>query len=228
MSNIIIACETLKDELNKAIRLTGCDYPVQWIDSKYHSDPDQLRKVLQEKIDSIEDKENILLAFGCCGNGLVGLKATTANLIIPRTDDCISMVLCKQGQKFIRPKETYFLTKGWIEAPKSMAVEYERAIEKYGLERTRRLFKLMLKHYSRLMLIDTGAYDLNECMDKARDMAQVTGLELIIGDGDIWFLEKLLTGPYDDDFCFIPKGEEVKINHFVHDYFEGIQQANLF
>lgn len=228
MSNIIIACETLKNEVEKAISLTGCDYPVEWIDSKYHNDPDQLRTVLQQAIDSVEGKDNILLGFGCCGNALVGLKANTANLIIPKTDDCISMVLCKQGEKYVRPKETYFLTKGWIDSYRSLAVEYERAVERYGLERTKRLFKLMLKHYSRLMLIDTGAYDLEECMDKAKDIAQVTGLQLIIENGDIWFLEKLFKGPHDNDFCFIPKNGVVKISDFIHEYFEGIQQANLF
>mgnify|MGYP001347448787 CR=1 FL=1 len=228
MSNIIVACTTLKDELEKAMRLTGCDYPIEWIDSKYHNVPEQLREKIQEKIDSIEDKENILLVFGCCGNALVGIKATTANLIIPKTDDCISMVLCKQGQKFERPKETYFLTKGWIESSRSLAAEYERAIKLYGLETTQRLFKLALKHYSYLMLIDTNSYNLDEYIDKAKEIAEVANLELTIEDGDVWFIEKLLKGPHDDDFCFISKNEEVTISHFVHDYFEGIQQANLF
>ncbi len=71
MSNIIVACETLKDELQKAMYLTGCQYPIEWIDSEYHNFPDRLREKLQEKIDSIENIDNILLLFGCCGNALV-------------------------------------------------------------------------------------------------------------------------------------------------------------
>ena len=33
----------------------------------------------------------------------------------------------------------------------------------------------------------------------------ITNLELIIENGGIWFLKKLLTGPYDDDFSIIQK-----------------------
>lgn len=228
MSNIIVACETLKDELQKAMYLTGCQYPIEWIDSEYHNFPDRLREKLQEKIDSIENIDNILFLFGCCGNALVGIEATTANLIIPKTDDCISMILCKQGQKFERPKETYFLTKGWFESTRSLAAEYERAIELYGLEKTQRIFRIMLKNYKYLMLIDTGAYNVDEYVGKAKEITDVTNLQLIIEKGDVWFIKKLLTGPYDDDFCIIPKNSKVKISHFVHDYFEGSQQVNLF
>ena len=97
---VVIACETLRYELKAAMNETGKSPDIIWIDSEYHNDPDRLRAILQQKIDSIKDTKIILLAYGCCGNALVGIKATTANLIIPKTDDCISMVLSKQGEKF--------------------------------------------------------------------------------------------------------------------------------
>ena len=45
---------------------------------------------------------------------------------------------------------------------------------------TRRIFDIMLKSYEYLMLIDTGAYDLDDCIDKAERIAQLTNLKLII------------------------------------------------
>lgn len=218
MDSIVIACETLKDELNAAVNITGSRLPIIWIDSKYHLDPGGLRKKLQQEIDSITNVKNILLAFGCCGNALIGIKATTANLIIPKTDDCISMVLSKQGEKFKRLKKTYFLTKGWIESPRSLTEEYTRAVTRYGKRKAERIFKLMLNSYKYLMLIDTKSYDVNKYVCKAQKIADITNLELIIENGGIWFLKKLLTGPYDDDFCI-----EVTINFSV-----GLSLFNLF
>ncbi|NLZ54713.1 MAG: DUF1638 domain-containing protein [Thermoanaerobacteraceae bacterium] len=217
MEKIIIACETLKDELNTAINNTGCRLPIIWIDSKYHIEPGGLRKKLQQEIDSVNNADKILLAFGCCGNAMIGIKASTADLIIPKTDDCISMVLSKQGEKFKRAKKTYFLTKGWIESSRSLAAEYQRAVERYGKEKSEKIFKFMLNSYKYLMLIDTRAYDVEKYKSKAEKIAQITNMELIIEKGSLWFLEKLLTGPHDENFCIIPKGQEVKICHFGYD-----------
>ncbi|ADG83460.1 hypothetical protein Tfer_1304 [Thermincola ferriacetica] len=225
MNYTIIACETLLDELNLAIRETGCQYPVIWVESEYHIDPNELRKRLQKEIDALTNVDNILFAYGCCGNGLVGLKASTANLIIPKTDDCISMVLSEPGKIFERRKETYFLTKGWMESSKGLLNEYWHTLKRYGEKRAKKIFALMLKHYHHLMLIDTKAYNLEEWLNKARELAQNTHLELAVTEGGIWFLKKLLTGPYDENFCVVKKGETVNIGHFRHQYSEPSHQA---
>lgn len=214
MRYVVIACQTLADELNLAMQETGCQYPVIWVDSEYHLDPDKLRAKLQEEIDALENTDSILFAYGCCGNGLVGLKASTANLVIPRTDDCISMVLSKPGEKFERQKRTYFLTKGWMEGSKSILTEYNHALDRYGEKRAKRLFELMFKHYTHLMLIDTGAYDLDTYADKAGELAKKMNLELVPAKGGVWFLRKLLTGPYDQDFCMVEKGGTVEMSAF--------------
>lgn len=227
MNYTIIACQTLRDELNLAIHETGCQYPVIWVESDYHIDPEKLRIKLQEEIDALENVGGILFAYGCCGNGLVGLRASSADLIIPKTDDCISMILSQPGEKYQRHKQTYFLTRGWMESSKSIVNEYRHALERYGEKRAKRLFELMLKHYNYLMLIDTGAYNLNECLTRAKELAGNINLELNVEKGDIWFLEKLLTGPYDQDFCIIPKGGVVSISHFGYYYKDSSQQALL-
>lgn len=210
MDKIVIACETLKDELTGAVNKTGCHLPIIWVDSVYHTDPEKLREKLQQEINYAEKADNILLAFGSCGNAVAGLKATSANLIIPKTDDCISMLLSRQGEEFKRAERTYFLTRGWIESTRSLEAEYERDLERYGRKTTERIFKLMLGSYRYLMLIDTGHYDVNKYRSRAERIAGITNLELITESGSIWLLEKLLTGPYDDNFYIIPKGREVK------------------
>jgi len=214
MNYAVIACQTLSDELTKAIYDTGCQYPVFWVDSKYHLDPNKLRDKLQQEIDGLEDIDCVLLAYGSCGNGLVDLEAKTADLIIPKTDDCISMVLSEPGKIFNRHKETYFLTKGWLEGSKGLLNEYWSTLERYGEARTKRIFELMLKHYQKLLLIDTKAYNIEEWMLKAQELAEKTNLKLVTTEGSIWFLKQLLTGPYDENFCVIKKGQKVNVNDF--------------
>ena len=209
MNFAIIACETLRDELNLEIQETGCQYPVIWVSSDYHIDPDKLRLKLQQEIDALANFDSILFAYGSCGNGLVGLRASTANLIIPQTDDCISMILSQPGQKYERHKQTYFLTKGWLEGSKSLAVEHAHTIKRYGEARAKKLFAMMFEHYRYLMLIDTGAYRPEDYFAQVKELGQDLSLEPIVGKGNLWFLKKLLLGPYDQDFCIIPKGETV-------------------
>ena len=213
MKNVVIACQTIKDELNLAIKETQCRYPVVWIDSSYHLHPDKLRLKLQEEVDNLRNIDNILLAYGFCGNAIVGLKASGANLIFPRTDDCISMVLgCSEGNKM---KAAYFLTRGWIESPGGIMVDYLNAVKRYGEEKTERIFRLMLKHYNKLVVIDTGAYNLVDYIQKVQKFARISNLDLVVAEGSIGLLKKLLTGPYDDKFCIIKKEQEVNIDDIL-------------
>lgn len=227
MKNIIIACQTLNDELNLAINETHCKYPVIWVDSEYHVAPNHLRSKLQQEIDKLRNIDNILLAYGFCGNAVIGLTASTANLIFPKTDDCISMVLSKPGEGFQRMKATYFLTKGWIESSKSLIMEYLNALKRYGEKKTKRIYQLMLKHYNQLMIIDTGAYSVEDYLDEAREIAKIADLDLIIEKGSIWWLKKLLTGPHDKDFCIIKKGQKVNITHLGYQYDEQTHQNSF-
>lgn len=213
MKNIIIACQTIKDELNLAIKETQCKYPVIWIDSSYHLHPGRLRLKLQEEINNLRNFDNILLAYGFCGNAIVGLKASEANLIFPRTDDCISMVLSKDdGYGFRQTKSAYFLTRGWIESPGGIMVDYSNALKRYGEEKTERMFRLMLKQYNKLVVIDTGAYNVVDYIKEAQELARISDLDLVVEKGSIGLLKKLLTGPYDDRFCIIKKGQEVNLD----------------
>ncbi|MCG0276677.1 MAG: DUF1638 domain-containing protein [Thermosediminibacteraceae bacterium] len=218
MKNIVIACEAIYDELNLAINETRSEYPVIWIDSEYHSNPDRLRLKLQQEIDSQKNVDNIILAYGFCGNAILGLTASTANLIFPKTDDCISMLLSKPGGKCRRVKGAYYLTRGWINSPRSLTMEYKNAVKRYGEERTKRIFQLMLKNYNKLMLIDTGAYNVADCWKEAQKLAGALGLELFIEKGDLYLLKRMLTGPYDDQFCIINRGEKVNIAHLQTNY----------
>ncbi len=92
------------------------DVPHEVLDFGLHINPAELKKVLQEKIDEASPKaEVLLLGYGLCSMAVVGLKATTATLVIPRTDDCIAIFLgsCNAYKEQARKEPgTYYLTKG--------------------------------------------------------------------------------------------------------------------
>jgi hypothetical protein len=61
----IVACKTLKPEIDMVVHAHGCDYPIAWVDSGKHVWPDKLRICIQETIDTISPAyKTILLVFG--------------------------------------------------------------------------------------------------------------------------------------------------------------------
>jgi len=216
MKSIIIACETIQDEVMMAIDKTGIKYPVVWIESGLHNYPEVLRDKLQDQINKITNVDKIYLAFGYCGNALLGVYSKEAKLIVPKVDDCISLLLgsCRIRQELAKEAGTYFLTRGWIEHENNIIKEYIRCIEKYGKERADKVIKMMLEHYKYLTLIDTGAYSTIDYLDCSQSFAKNFGLEHRVVSGSINFLKKLFTGPWDQDFIIVKPKETITIESF--------------
>lgn len=215
MKTIIVACHTLENELKIAIEETGCDYPVLWIESGLHLCTESLNKRLQLELDRIFNVERVLLAFGYCGNSLLELTSREAEVIFPRVDDCITLLLGSQRErKRISDEEgTYFLTKGWLEFESNIWQEYQYAIKKYGKDRAERIFKQVLSHYHRLGIIDTGSYELPDFLKLTTEIAETLKLKHEVIPGTISYLKKLLTGPWDNEFVIIAPGDKVKLEH---------------
>ncbi len=208
MKRLLIACETLRNELELALENTNEKIEVAWMPNRLHERPERLNRALQEKINEVEaDYDTLLFAYGKCGNGLVGLKSDKATMVIPQFEDCIAILLahkCQLGQ--IRTN-TYFLTPGWLKGEKSLEVEYQAIMAKYGEKKTKKIYEIMFKSYQKLMLIDTKAYQIEPWLDRVNQIGQILGLDVVIDDGNITILEKLLKGDWDHGFCLIPPGK---------------------
>ncbi len=212
---MVIACRTIRDELDLAAGETGRRYPTIWIESGLHMNPESLRNRLQAEIDHISNVDQLLLAFGFCGNALLGLISRDSRLIFPRVDDCITLMLGSSQRRcdICAESGTYFLTKGWLDYERNIWVEYHESLKRFGKEKTDRIYKAMLRHYRRLGIIDTGAYDLPAFEDRAKSVADDLGLEPHVIRGTLTYLKKLLTGPWDRDFVVIEPGVTVKMEH---------------
>lgn len=219
MNTLIIACRTIADELNMIIKETNCNFPILWIDSGLHNHPELLRERLQQELNHISNVDQILLAFGYCGNALLGITAPNCKLIFPRVDDCITLLLgsCQKRKEISDEMGTYFLTKGWLDYETNIWVEYQDAVKKYGKSRADRIFKAMLQHYKRLAIVETGAYSLDAFIEKTKEIAENLKLTHQVIPGELRYMRKLLTGPWDSEFIVINPGETIAISHIHED-----------
>ncbi len=220
VGTVILACNTIRSELEKAAAETKCAHRFVWVESGLHLVPDSLRRRLQEELDRINGVDRVLLAFGFCGNAVAGLKTGGYQLVIPRVDDCITLLL---GSKEARERcnrhgGVYFLTKGWLEGEVNIWKEYQAVLARFGPERTKRIYQRMLAHYKFLALIDTGAYDLPSLIPHARDISATLNLELRILQGTDLYLKNFLLGPWNDDyFVIIPPFTTIELTHLGFD-----------
>ncbi|NLI92643.1 MAG: DUF1638 domain-containing protein [Peptococcaceae bacterium] len=218
MKTAIICCENLKYELIKTLKKSGSSIPVIWISSDYHINSDRLREKLQQEIDQLQDFEKILLGFGCCGNSVIGLTATTADLVIPKAHDCIEILLSRRNKKFKRRASTYFLSKGWLQSDKGIIQEHKRLVERYGEVKAKNILKIMLNQYYSLMFIDSGVSDkaeLDRLLKTSEQFAAAANLELMVEKGGYWLLKALVQGLFEKDFIIIKKGETVPMTAFM-------------
>lgn len=205
----IIACETIDDEIRKVNRGR---FPCRFLEHGLHRTPEQLRERLQDTILQVKEGEVILLGYGLCSNGVVGLRSPHKWLIIPRVDDCIALLLGSREayrEHFQRQPGTYYLTRGWIEHGRTPYQQYQEYRHKYDPETAVWICRELLKNYTRVALIDTGAYELEGCRPHAESFAAFFGLQLEVIPGTIQLLHDLIEGRWQRDFLVLEPGQEV-------------------
>lgn len=178
-----------------------------------HINPSRLRSALQEAIDaSANSFDTILLGYGLCSQAVVGIHANNCTLVVPKVDDCIAIFLGSDQaykKQYRAEPGTYYLTKGWIEVGDSPFSEYERTVEKYGEEKARHLMSRMLNNYTRLALINTGQFELERYREYCKHAAERFNLRFEEIPGSSTLIQKLLYGPWDEDFVVARPGETI-------------------
>jgi hypothetical protein len=181
---------------------------------------------LQDAIDSVDEPSLVVLGYGLCGNGLNGIKAGNHTLLVPRTDDCIAILLGSR-QAYVREFEavpgTYYLSKGWLESGSHPLKEYEEYVEKYGPAEAEWIMDQQYQHYERLVLVTHNDADMDKYRSQAQKVARYCerwGMRYqeILGSDD--YVRRLVEvasalDRADGDFLVILPGGEISQNQFI-------------
>ena len=126
-------------------------------------------------IDAIAEPSTVIVGYGLCGNGLVGVKSGPHTLVIPRTHDCVAIFLGSHQryvQRFFANPGTYYLTKGWIDARDEPLADYHDYVEQFDEETADYLFEMKYKHYRKICLVGFSQEELDAYRGRAQAVAE--------------------------------------------------------
>lgn len=220
MSQIcIVCCKALEKELMSSMESCHCTYPIIWTNPELHNTKTQYRQNLQNILNDLPTQyQTVLLINGFCGNAVQGIINTHAYLIIPRVDDCISLLFGGYQKK--KPYlNSYFLTESWINGKQTIFHEYHWAVQKYGEKRADKIFSAMLCHYQQFAILDTGCYNTDNIIIRSRNFAQKFSLKQKIVPAGTQYLKDILTHPWDDSkFLIISPHQIIKNTDLIQLY----------
>jgi len=222
---VIISCAVFQHLLEDMLP-EELSAEVTFLDYGLHLIPKNLTATVQKTIDSIREPSRIVLGYGLCGNGLNGIEAGEHTLLIPRADDCISILMGSYDtylNEFNANPGTYYLTKGWLESASDPLREYHKLVEKYGAETAEWLMDEQYQHYKRLVLIAHNQEDLEKYRPRALEVARYCerwGMqysELVGSDAYVSGLVKAITTLQEsnENFLLIPPGGTIQQNQFI-------------
>jgi hypothetical protein len=220
----LLACRVLQSVMEPYLR--DASIPVTFMEYGLHRTPQLMTPALQEQLDRITEPSVFIIGYGLCGNGLAGLMAGRHTLIVPRVDDCITLLLGSYQSyitEFTAEPGTYYLTKGWLESGSHPLKEYRELLEKYDKETADWIIDEQYRNYKRVVLVAPNQEELDAYRHKAREVADFCAdrwgyrYEERIGSDD--YVKKLVTVAFQltestDDFLVIPPGGEVKQEMF--------------
>jgi hypothetical protein len=203
---VVIACRVMEPELTRVLSEATAeeDTPeIVYLDQVLHRTPQKLLSLVQEKIDqAAQTASRIVLGYGLCSNGVVGITARQQGLIIPRCHDCIALFLgspARYHDIFHSKPGTYYLTPGWIAEKKDPLGIIEEQVPKYGRDTARWVVEEELKHYTHIALINTGVEDMAPLRARAMENAAALNKQYEEIPGSLDYFREILRGPYSEE-----------------------------
>ena len=224
MKVVFLSCAVMRDLVGPHLDEAAVD--TIYMDFGLHETPKRMAPALQKELDAIEEPSLVLVGYGLCGTGIVGLEAGRHTLVIPRMHDCIAILLGSHQEYMKTIGEspgTYYLTKGWLEAGTDPLQEYESYVERYGEKTADMVMDTMYQNYTRICLVSHSEEDLAANRERAQTVAAFCnerwGMEYIERVGSDALIAKLMNAPRNmdllgDEFVVIPPGGRVDMNQF--------------
>ena len=212
MNAVILACTTLTDYVLAAQETCRTSYPVVWLDRQYHIEPQQMREKILSALSALpEEVDTVLVSMGFCGGSWQDVTSSK-RIVIPRVDDCVSLVMTTTDEVKPCTKEIgHMYVFGGASGGFSIGGIYDSLRQEYDEETAQIVFDMMFANYRNVDIVDTGLYD---CYDLAyvervqADADRIHG-ELDYVDGSNLLLEKLLSGRWDRQFLVAEPGTTI-------------------
>jgi hypothetical protein len=214
----LVACDVVKSEFEKA--LAGREVKTRFLEYSLHRTPELMGGRITEAMGELkaEGAEKVVLGYGLCSNGVVGVKSQ-GELIMPRCHDCIAMLLGspkRYFEIFRKYPGTYFLTEGWIRNNGDPISTVEnRYAPKMGHKKAMRGMALELANYKKICFVDNGVGDREAVRERTKENCRVFEKEYMEIEAGIDYFTGLLDGPHnDDEFLVLPAGQKVQNEFF--------------
>ncbi|MCF8331363.1 MAG: DUF1638 domain-containing protein [Bacteroidales bacterium] len=216
----IIACGSIKAELEN-LHSGQDDIELKFMPQSLHRQPKKLTERLQTAINNAaHNTKMIVLGYGLCSNGTVGLKAPGTCLIIPKLHDCIGIYLggiMHYYKLFQELPGTYYLTRNWIINQKDpLGLVNNEYTKRVGYDMAKEAMDTEIKNYKYIAFINNHTGDSDYYRNIAIENAQFFNKKFIEIEGSTVLLNKIINGPYKKkEFVILNPGEKSKQSHFL-------------
>ena len=241
----LIACKSMFRELSYLSAITENTLDVTYIRQGYHESPDFLRKKLQEEIDLIEtgkdahtnqftppdqpdspqslpDFDAILLGYGLCSNGIVGLHSKNHTLVVPRGHDCMTLLLGSKErymEYFKSLPGCFWYSTSWIENSAMPCQFYHQKQEAYfrdmdydedTIDFCMEQMTGWTKNYHWAAYLKMPFFDRDKYRDFTKQAAEFYHWQFKEVEGDMSLLQRFLEGKWnEEDFLIVPPGYRI-------------------
>lgn len=222
---VLLACDVFREEL----RELGGEKPpwcrLEFLDMGLHDNPSVLREAVQRAVARLEAEEEkaevLVLAYGRCGNGLVGVRAGRCPLVIPKAHDCISVLLGGTDRHDAVLRENpgiYFYSPGWVRGRRVPGPDREARLKDHYEKRypddPEVVAELVEADAEMFLHHDEAGYvsiiDRPEAEAYCRACAGHLGWRQRSLAGDAAWLAGLLAGEWDEGrFLIVPPGGQI-------------------
>ncbi len=217
---VVIACRVIKNELD-ALLNENDPVEVHYLDQNLHRNPEKMTGTIQAKVDEVSRYAgHIVLGYGLCSNGVVGVRAVSQEICVPRVHDCITLMLGSRQafhEAFNAQSGTYYLSAGWLQRKKDpLGILEDEYIPRMGREEAVLGLREELQHYTRIVFIRGKDESVEDHRKRAMKNAAFLGMDYAEMEGSDRYFRKILFGPYDSsDFVCVPPGETIPQKPFL-------------